>query len=394
MKPIIKAYKFRIYPTVKQEILLAKHFGCARFVYNHFLDAKIKAYEKDKTTISGYGTMKLLTTLKQELSWLKEVSAKSLQQSLLNLDTAYKNFFRTKKGFPKFKSKYRKQSFKLSQNSKIKGNKLHIIKFKEGIKIVQDRSNIGTIKNVTVSKTPSGKYYASLCCEVKHKPYKKTGSKIGIDTGIKNLAILSNSKVYENNKPLENALKDLVYSSRVFSKKVKGSNSRNRARLKLARVHEKVSNKRRDYNHKVTTEIVKNHDVIVVEDLAIKNMMKNHRLSQAFSDVALGDFYKMLEYKCDWNDKQFVKIDRFYPSSKTCSCCEHIYKDLTLSMRKWQCSQCGTIHDRDFNAANNILNQGMKIMSGCGMQSYNKQKQEEESPLGDPMKPEVQLSLG
>ena len=398
MKTVLKAYKYRIYPNKEQEILLAKHFGCARFVYNHFLDAKIKAYEKDKTTIGKYDTIKGLVPLKKDLEWLKEVAAQSLQQSLFNLDAAYKNFFRTKKGFPKFKSKYNKQSFTLPQYSKIKGNRLHILKFKEGIKIVQDRSNIGTIKNVTVSKTPTGKYYASLCCEVEHKAYKKTGSSIGIDTGIKELAILSDGKSYANLKPLKTAIKKVKFNGKMLSKKVKGSNSRNKQRMMLARVYERLTNVRRNYLHQVSTEIVKNHDIISVEDLAVKNLMKNHRLSQSFSDVALGDFYSMLEYKCEWNDKQFIKIDRFYPSSKTCSCCGYIKKDLTLADRDWRCVDCGTNHDRDINAAKNILSEGLKIKSGFGMQSDLKQKQGEALlQLDESMKPEnykTQISYG
>ena len=213
---------------------------------------------------------------------------------------------------------------------------------------------------------------------------------MGIDTGIKDLAILSDGTTYENIRSLKNSLKKLKYEQRQLSKKVKGSSSRNKQKQKLAIVHEKITNVRKDYLHKVSTEIVKNHDIISVEDLAVKNIVKNHKLAQAMSDVSLGTFYSMLEYKCEWNDKQFVKIDRFFPSSKMCSNCGWINGDLTLNIREWTCLSCGEKHDRDFNASKNILKQGLKIiLSGSGIESDIKQKQVEALPLGESMKPET-----
>ncbi len=251
----------------------------------------------------------------------------------------------------------------------------------------------GKILFGTISKTASGKYYVSITCEVEHNEYEKTNSSVGIDTGIKNLAILSNGEVYDNIKSLKNSIKELKYEQRQLSKKVKGSGQRNKQKTKLALLHERVANARKDYLHKVSTEIVKNHDIICIEDLAIKNMIKNHKLAQALSDVSLGMFYAMLKYKAEWNDKTIVKIDRFFPSSKTCSNCHWIKQDLTLKDRAWVCVRCGTTHDRDLNASKNILLQGLNILSGLGINSDIKQKQVDSSSIEEGMKLEAQGSL-
>ena len=342
-KIIHKSYKFRIFPTKKQEELLSKHFGHCRFVFNRFLSERKENYEKDKTSLNYYDNAKSLTQLKKNMdfAWLKEVNSQSLQASLKNLDTAYKNFFRKQNQFPRFKSKHERQSFKIPQNVKVEDEKLIIPKFKKGIPFKQHRKLAGKILFATVSKTTTGKYYASITCEQNHHPYPKTGKAIGIDTGIKELAILSNGNGYENIKSLKTSLQKLKYEQRQLSKKQKGSHSRIKQKRKLASVHEKITHTRKDYLHKVSTEIIKNHDIIVVEDLAVKNMLKNHRLAQAMSDVSLGAFYTMLEYKAKWNEKDYIKIDRFFPSSKTCSACGWINEDLKLSDREWRCSSCG-----------------------------------------------------
>ena len=343
MFTIHKSYKFRVFPTKKQEELLSKHFGHCRFVFNRFLSERKEAYQKDKTSLNYYDNAKSLTKLKKEtdFAWLKEVNSQSLQASLKNLDTAYKNFFRKQNQFPRFKSKHERQSFKIPQNVKVEDEKLIIPKFKKGIPFKQHRKLAGKILFATVSKTTTGKYYASITCEQNHHPYPKTGKAIGIDTGIKELAILSNGNGYENIKSLKTSLQKLKYEQRQLSKKQKGSHSRIKQKRKLASVHEKITHTRKDYLHKVSTEIIKNHDIIVVEDLAVKNMLKNHRLAQAMSDVSLGAFYTMLEYKAKWNEKDYIKIDRFFPSSKTCSACGWINEDLKLSDREWRCSSCG-----------------------------------------------------
>lgn len=385
MKLIHKSYKFRIYPTKEQESLLSKHFGHCRFVFNRFLNERKEKYLNEKTSLNYYDNARTLTELKkdEEFVWLKEVNSQSLQASIRNLDIAYKNFFNKQNKFPRFKSKYDRQSFKVPQNVKVENDRLVIPKFKEGIKLNLHRQMEGNPLFATISKSTTGKYYVSITCEVEHKPFEKPNKSVGIDTGIKELAILSDGSSYENVKSLKNKLKKLKYEQRQLSKKVKGSKSRNKQKIKLALVHEQITNIRKDYLHKVSTEIIKNHDVVVVEDLAVKNIMKNHCLAQAMSDVSLGTFYTMLEYKANWNDRSFVKIDRFFPSSKTCSSCGWIKQDLTLSTREWTCESCGEVHDRDENAAKNILKQGINILSGCGMQSDKKQKQGEALPLGE-----------
>ena len=395
MKTIFKSFKFRIYPNKEQEILLAKHFGACRFVFNHYLNKRKESYLEDKKSLNYYDNANDLTQFKKDENyiWLKEINSQSLQSSLRNLDSSYMRFFRKQSKFPRFKSKYDRQSFKIPQSVSIEKNQLLIPKFKDGIKINLHREIEGNIQFATISKSTTGNYYVSLTCEVQHQPYEKTNSKVGIDTGIKDLAILSDGKVYGNIKTLKNNLKKLKYNQRQLSKKTKGSSSRNKQKQKLAVIHEKITNIRKDYLHKVSTEIVKNHDIISVEDLAVKNIMKNHKLAQAMSDVSLGTFYSMLEYKCEWNDKQFVKIDRFFPSSKMCSNCGWINQDLTLNIREWTCPSCSEKHDRDFNASKNILKQGLKILSGSGIESDIKQKQVEALPLGESMKLETHQSL-
>jgi len=391
MKTIFKSFKFRIYPSKEQEVLMAKHFGACRFVFNHYLNKRKETYLEDKKSLNYYDNANDLTQLKKDenFNWLKEINSQSLQSSLRNLDSSYMRFFRKQTKFPRFKSKYDRQSFKIPQSVSLKENQLIIPKFKDGIKINLHTEFNGEILFATISKSATGKYYVSLTCQVQHKPFDKTGSEVGIDTGIKDLAILSDGTTYENIKVLKNNLKKLKYEQRQLSKKVKGSSSRNKQKQKLAITHEKITNVRKDYLHKVSTEIVKSHDIISVEDLAVKNIMKNHKLAHVMSDVSLGTFYSMLEYKCEWNDKQFVKIDRFFPSSKTCSKCGWINQDLTLNIREWTCPSCNEKHDRDFNASKNILKQGLKILSGSGIESDTKQKQVEALLLDKSMKPET-----
>ena len=395
MKTIFKSFKFRIYPNEEQEILMAKHFGACRFVFNHYLNKRKESYLEDKKSLNYYDNANDLTQFKKDenFNWLKEINSQSLQSSLRNLDTAYGKFFRKQTKFPRFKSKYDRQSFKIPQSAKLENNELIIPKFKEGIKINLHREIEGNIQFATISKSTTGNYYVSLTCEVNHKPFDKTGSDVGIDTGIKDLAILSDGTTYENIRSLKTKLKKLKYNQRQLSKKVKGSSMRNKQRKNLAKIHEKITNVRKDYLHKISTEIIKSHDVICFEDLAVKNIMKNHKLAQAMSDVSLGLFYTMLEYKANWNDKKIIKIDRFFPSSKTCSNCGWINQDLTLKIREWTCPSCGEKHDRDFNASKNILKQGLKILSGLGTNSDIKQKQVESFSLEEAMKPETHQSL-
>ncbi len=395
MQLIHKSYKFRIYPNKEQVELLFKHFGACRFVYNRYLNNRKESYIEEKKSLNYYDNANDLTKLKkqEEFVWLKEINSQSLQCSLRNLDTAYNKFFRKLTNFPRFKSKYDKQSFTVPQFVIVEDNKLYIPKFKKGIDINIHRKIVGKILFATISKSTTGKYYVSITCKVEYTPFEKTNSEVGIDTGIKDLAILSDGKVYKNIKTLKINLKKLKYEQRQLSKKIKGSNSRLKQKLKLVTIHEKVTNIRKDYLHKVSTEIIKNHDIICIEDLAVKNMMKNHKLAQAFSDVALGTFYTMLECKANWNNKTIVKIGRFFPSSKTCNVCNYINQDLALKDREWTCINCNTVHDRDFNASINIKKQGLNILSGSGIESYVKQKRDEALPIGESMTSEIQ-SIG
>ena len=272
MKAIFKSIKFRIYPSNEQEILISKHFGACRFVFNHYLNKRKETYLEDKKSINYYDNANDLTKFKKDenFNWLKEINSQSLQSSLRNLDTAYGKFFRKQTNFPRFKSKYDKQSFKIPQFVKLENNELILPKFKSGIKINLHQEINGEILFATISKSTTGKYYVSITYKFQYQPFNKTGSKIGIDTGIKDLAILSDGTTYENIKTLKKNLKKVKYNQRQLSKKVKGSSSRNKQKQKLA--------------------------IISVEDLAVKNIMKNHKLAQAMSDVSLGSFYSMLEY--------------------------------------------------------------------------------------------------
>jgi len=394
-KVIHKSYKFRLYPTEVQKVSLAKHFGSCRFVFNRFLHESKEKYLIEKTSLNYYDNASTLTQLKKDenFSWLKEVNSQALQASIRNLDIAYRKFFTKQNKFPRFKSKHDKQSFKVPQNVELDGALLKIPKFKEGIKVKVHREIRGKILFATISKTPTDKYFVSVTCEQSHIPFTDTDSNVGIDTGISTLAVLSDGKKYENPRVLKSRLSKLKYNQRQLSKKEKGSNSRNRQRKQVALCHEKITNFRKDYLHKVSTEIIENQGVVVVEDLNIKGIMGNHILAQAMSDVSLGEFYRQLEYKADWNNRSFVKIDRWFPSSKTCSSCNWVNQNLKLSDRKWKCESCNQEHDRDENASKNILKQGLNILSSSATESDSKQKQVEALSLDKSTKPEAHGSL-
>lgn len=373
MKNIHSTYKFRIYPTEVQEILLSKHFGAVRFIYNHYLNKQKQHYLNNKEEIEAkrvkgnsnfFQNCKDLTQLKkqEEFSWLKEINSQSLQHALNNLDTAYAKFFRKEAQFPVFKSKHNNhQSFTVSQNTLLEGYKLFIPKFKEGIKIKQHRKIEGKILYSTISRTPANKYFVSVTVEREMQEKSRLTKEVGIDLGIKDFCICSDSTRISNPKHLYRLEKKLKFKQKELSKKKKGSKNRNKQRLKVARIHERISNSRLDFLHKLSSKLVNENQVIYLEDLNVKGMVKNHKLAKAISDCSWSKFLTLLKYKSDWNDRQVVQIDRFFPSSKTCSHCGWIKQDLTLKDRDWVCSSCNASIDRDLNASLNILKQGRLV---------------------------------
>ena len=358
---MFKAFKYRLYPDKESSILLNKHFGCARWVYNFGLQSKIEAYEKDGGSIRCIDIANRLPRLKQDFPWLKEVNSQSLQMALRHLDSAYQRFFREKKGFPRFKSKKdNRQKFSVPQHSRVDfaGGLLFIPRFKKGIKIRLHREFTGTIKTITITRTPSDKYYASILTESPESvPVKKLMSEnkaIGIDLGISHFAVLSNGLKIDNPRYLIQSLVRLKRLQRSLSRKQKGSSNRDKARVLLAAQHEKVFNQRNDFLQKTTSVLLREYDTLCLETLSASNMVKNHYLARSINDVSWSGFNRILEYKALWQGKNIMRLDRFEPSSKICSC-GSINKKLTLKDRVWTCHKCKSEHDRDVLAARNIL---------------------------------------
>lgn len=361
---IKKAFQYRIYPNDTQQEVIAKHFGCVRFVFNWGLNKKIEAYQTEKKTLSCFELINQMGRLKktEEFSWLKEVYSQSLQMSLRNLDNAFKNFFKKKGGFPKFKSKrYPVQSCQFPQGVKINFDCQTVYLPKIGyVKTKLHRTFEGKIKTVTLRKTATGKYFVSILVDVPdilfEKPVITQETTIGVDLGVKDFAILSDGQKVENPKPLKKSLKKLKKLQQQISSKKNGSQNREKARKQLAKQHEKVANQRKDFLHKLTHNLTHtdNINTLALETLNVKGMMQNHCLAQAISDVSWGQFNEFLEYKAEWYGKNILRIGRFEPSSKLCSICGYVNHSLTLSDRSWQCPSCGVQHDRDINAANNI----------------------------------------
>ena len=374
MRKINRTYKFRLYPNKAQTELLAKHFGCSRFVYNTFLNQRIEQYKLTGKSDNYYAQAKTLTTLKkqEETVWLNEVNSQTLQFAIKSLEAAYTNFFKKRAKFPKFKSKHSKNSFTVPQNASIAGGRLFIPKFREGIKCRVHREIKGKIGKVTITKTPSGKYFVSVFTEEEYvTPIKKTGKSVGVDLGLKDLFVTSEGEIFKNNRYTKKYECRLTKAQRHLSRKVKGSKGFENQRLKVARLHEKISNSRADYLHKCSISLVRRYDIICIEDLNVKGIVKNHRLAKSVSDASWGTFVNMLTYKAEWNDKKIVKIDRFFPSSQTCSVCGYVNKETKdLSVREWECPVCHAHHDRDVNAAINILRIGLNNNISAGTVDY------------------------
>lgn len=369
---MLRAYKYRIYPTDEQKVLFAKTFGCCRFVYKWALNLKIEAYKQEKKSIGNVElTNRMKSELKVEHEWLSEVNSQSLQSALRNLDSAYTNFFRNTKtvGFPRFKSRRDRQSFLCPQHCRVDFEKgtLTIPKAKD-ISAVPHRKFKGMVKTVTISMTPSGKYFASVLVDttIQELPASaiQGNTTLGIDLGIKSLAVCSDGRTFDNPKNLQRSLDRLKLLQKRLSRKQKGSANRNKARIRVARLQERIANCRTDNLHKITHALTHDSQVrtLCMEDLNVKGMQHNHHLAQAVGDASFGMFLMQLEYKCRWYGVNLIKIDRFVPSSKTCGKCGYVYKGLNLNERNWTCPECGTHHDRDFNAACNIKEFGLKAL--------------------------------
>ena len=369
---MLKAIKIRIYPTVEQVDFINKQLGCCRFVYNNCLAFRKDSYQNEHISVSSSEAVKHITSLKKDNEWLKDVHSKVLQQSVRDMNQAYDNFFKLHKGFPKFKSKHdNRQSCRFPKDAFIgvRGNRIDLIKVLKDIHFKCSRNderylnrNQDKVKSITLSKEPNGKFYLSVLIDKPLRQVPQSSSMVGLDLGIKDFAVTSDGQVIENFHFKKNEESRLKRLQRQISKKVVGSKNREKARLRFAKLNEKIRNRKLNFLHDVTNHLIDENQVIVMEDLNVKGMVRNHKLAESISEVNWGEFRRILTYKAAWHGRRLVFIDRFYPSSKRCNHCGYIYKELTLKDRQWVCPECGSLIDRDYNAALNILEEGERII--------------------------------
>jgi putative transposase len=364
---MVRGFKYRIYPTKGQKESLAKVFGCCRYVYNWALGMRTKAWKERGERVNYYQTNKALTQLRHspETAWLSGSSAVAEQMALMSLQDSFSNFWDKNSNYPKFKEKRNKQSAKFVGN----GFSLHSCRLmivKVGVlKVRWSGRLLNEPTSVTISKTSSGKYYASFTVDEPLREMPAATKSIGIDVGIETFATTNEGSKYTAPRPLRKKMAQLKRAQKSLSRKKKGSKNREKQRIRVAIIHEKIANIRKDFIHKLTTKLVRENQTIVTEDLNVRDMMQNHKLAGSIGDQGWGEFFRQLDYKCRWYGRDYVKIDRFYPSSKMCSNCSHIVERLPLDKRTWKCEKCGTVHDRDVNAAKNILAAGYAVLA-CG----------------------------
>ena len=364
----LRGFRFRFYPTPAQKLELAQTFGCGRYIYNWALSLKIAQYEESQKSLSYQELSKELTKLKKdpEKPWLRQVSSVPLQQKLRHLDTAFKNFFQGKTKYPRFKKKVNRQSATYASNAfKWIEGKLTLAKMKQPLDIRWSRYFAGEPKSVTVSKDPANRYFVSFLVEEELEPYPTTRESIGIDLGIKDVMVTSKGFGSGNPKYYSKYQAKLKTLQKRLAKKQKGSKNREKARLKVAKLHTKIADCRKDFLHKLTTQLVRENQAIYTETLAVKNMMANHKLAKAIADCGWGEALRQFQYKSGWHGRTIEAIDRWFPSSKRCNHCGHIKDKLPLDVREWTCPSCKSHHQRDLNAAKNIRAVG-RTVTACG----------------------------